>query len=230
VYALTGNAIANPQNAAFAEHVVALTPSLAVTASNSPMIPAGSRDADFGATAPLFQPRGCPSMLAAFQKTGNLFIYGQATIQSGPTQTLNISQPRASGTNIGLPAFDPVLNQLYMAAPSHSPTGFDNHGLLALGISGTCSVSLAWQQPVGKDSVSDNPSISPVVANGVVYYADGISMQVFAVNAKSGQILWSTNNLPVAERPTSAILTSPTVVNGQLFVAGFDHKLRAFGL
>ncbi|MGF6604687.1 hypothetical protein P3T23_009443, partial [Paraburkholderia sp. GAS448] len=229
VYALTGNAIANPQNAAFAEHVVKLTSSLAVTASNSPMATA-TRDADFGATAPLFQPRGCPAMLAAFQKTGNLFIYNQATIPSGPLQTLNISQPRSSGTNIGLPAWDPVLNQLYMAAPSHSPTGFDNHGLLALGISGNCSVSLAWQQPVGKDSVSGNPAISPIVANGVVYYADGIANQVFAMDAKSGQILWSTNSLPVAERPTSAILTSPTVVNGQLFVAGMDHKLRAFGL
>ncbi|CAE6850085.1 Outer membrane protein assembly factor BamB [Paraburkholderia nemoris] len=229
VYALTGNAFANPQNAAFAEHVVALTSSLAVTASNSPMAPT-TQDADFGATAPLFQPRGCPPMLAAFQKTGNLFIYDQATIQSGPTQTLNISQPRDSGTNIGLPAYDPVLKQLYMAAPSHSPTGFDNHGLLALGISSTCSVSLAWQQPVGKDSISDNPAISPVVANGVVYYADGIADQVFAVDAKSGQILWSTDSLPVAERPAGPILTSPTVVNGQLFVAGMDHKLRAFGL
>ncbi|HEV3425430.1 MAG TPA: PQQ-binding-like beta-propeller repeat protein [Paraburkholderia sp.] len=229
VYALTGNGFSNPQNAAFAEHVVALTSSLAVTASNSPMTPT-TQDADFGATAPLFEPRGCPTMLAAFQKTGNLFIYDQATIQSGPTQTLNISQPRDSGTNIGLPAYDPVLKQLYMAAPSHSPTGFDNHGLLALGISGTCSVSLAWQQPVGKDTVSDNPAISPIVANGVVYYADGIANQVFAVDAKSGQILWSTDSLPVGERPTGPILTSPTVVNGQLFVAGMDHKLRAFGL
>jgi outer membrane protein assembly factor BamB len=229
VYALTGNAFANPQNTAFAEHVVKLTSNLAVTASNAPMPPA-TKDADFGATAPLFQPRGCPTMLAAFQKTGQLFIYNQATIPSGPVQTLDISQPRASGTNIGLPAFDPVLKQLYIGSPSDSPTGFNKHGLLALAFNSTCTVSLAWQQPVGKNTISDNPSIPPIVANGVVYYADGIASQVFAVDAKSGQILWSTDNLPVAERPVGGVLTSPTVVNGQLFVAGLDHILRAFGL
>jgi outer membrane protein assembly factor BamB len=229
VYALTGNAFANPQDTAFAEHVVKLTSSLAVTASNAPMPPA-TRDADFGASAPLFQPRGCPAMLAAFQKTGKLFLYNQATIPSGPLQTLDISQPRATGTNIGLPAFDPVLNQLYIGSPSDSRTGFNKHGLLALSFSSTCTVSLAWQLPVGKNTISDNPSIPPIVANGVVYYADGIASQVYAVNAKSGQILWSTDNLPVAERPVGGVLTSPTVVNGQLFVAGLDHMLRAFGL
>ncbi|MGF6600188.1 outer membrane protein assembly factor BamB [Paraburkholderia sp. GAS448] len=229
VYALTGNAFATPENAAFAEHVVKLTSSLAVTASNSPMAPT-VQDADFGATAPLFQPRGCPTMLAAFQKTGNLFIYNEATIPSGPLQTLDISQSRSTGTNIGLPAYDPALKQLYIAAPSDSPTGFNKHGLLALGISSTCSVGLAWQQPVGKNSAIDNPAISPVIANGVVYYGDGIASQVFAIDARSGQILWSTDSLPVGERPTGGILTSPTVVNGQLFVAGMDHKLHAFGL
>lgn len=229
VFALTGNSLANPQNAAFAEHVVELTGNLAVIASNAPSAPV-TRDADFGATAPLFEPRACPTMLAAFQKTGELFLYDRATISSGPVQTLNISQPRDSGTNIGLPAFDPMLKQLYMASPSDSPTGFNKHGLLALAFGGTCTVSLAWQQPVGRDSISDNPAISPVVANGVVYYADGTASQVFAVDARNGQILWSTDNLPAAERIAGGIFTSPTVVNGQLFVAGFDHKLHAFGL
>ncbi|MGF6604181.1 outer membrane protein assembly factor BamB [Paraburkholderia sp. GAS448] len=226
VYALTGNAFATPENVAFAEHVVKLTSSLAVTASNSQPAPT-TNDADFGATATLFQRRGCPSMLAAFQKTGNLFIYNQATIPSGPLQTLNISHGPSS---IGLPAYDPVLRQLYIAVPRDSPTGFDKHGLVALAIGSTCSASVAWQQPVGKNEGASNPAISPVVANGVVYYADGVASQVFAMDARSGQILWSTDSLPVGERPTGGILTSPTVVNGQLFVAGFDHKLRAFGL
>ncbi|MCX5539351.1 PQQ-binding-like beta-propeller repeat protein [Paraburkholderia sp. CNPSo 3076] len=229
VYVLTGNAIAKPQTFGYSDQAVELTSDLKVLASNIPA-PPPIADADFGATPTLFTARGCAPMLAAFQKTGNLYIYGQSSIHSGPLQTLNISQPRSSGTNIGLPAFDPVLNQLYMASPSHSFTGFDNHGLLALGFSGSCSINLTWQQPVGKDSVSDNPAISPVAAKGVVYYADGIASQVFAMDAKSGQILWSTNSLPLPERPTGGILASPTVVNGQLFVAGMDHKIHAFGL
>jgi outer membrane protein assembly factor BamB len=230
VFALTGNGFTRPENTLFAEHVVELTNSLTVVASNSPM-PPSTRDADFGATAPLFQPRGCQPMLAAFQKTGKLFIYNQATIASGPLQTLPISQGNATGSDIGLPAYDPALRQLYIAAPSDSPTGFNKHGLIALAFNSTCSAaSVAWQQLVGKNSASNNPAIPPVVANGVVYYADGVASQVFAIDAKSGQILWSTDQLPAAERVTGGIFTSPSVVNGQLFVAGYDHKLHAFGL
>ena len=136
----------------------------------------------------------------------------------GQAQTSNATTPVAH------------LAELVSASERPPADGFNKHGLLALAFSGTCTVSLAWQQPVGRDSISDNPAISPVVANGVVYYADGTASQVFAVDARNGQILWSTDNLPAAERIAGGIFTSPTVVNGQLFVAGFDHKLHAFGL
>jgi outer membrane protein assembly factor BamB len=226
VFALTGNGFSNPENGGFAEHVVKLTPSLAVAQSDSPTT-FQAQDRDFGATAMLFQPIGCPPMLAAYQKTGYLYIYNRAAISSGPMQTLILSQP--SGDTIGLPAYD--HNQLYIVAPQDSPTNFNKHGLLALAISGACSVSLAWQQPVGSTASFNNPAISPIVANGVVYYADGIASQVYAMDAKSGQIQWSTDNLPSTDRVTGSILVSPTVVNGQLFVAGYgDHTLHAFGL
>jgi hypothetical protein len=206
--------------------VVKLTPTLAVAQSDSPTT-FQAQDRDFGATAMLFQPIGCPPMLAAYQKTGYLYIYNRAAISSGPMQTLILSQP--SGDTIGLPAYD--HNQLYIVAPQDSPTNFNKHGLLALAISGACSVSLAWQQPVGSTASFNNPAISPIVANGVVYYADGIASQVYAMDAKSGQIQWSTDNLPSTDRVTGSILASPTVVNGQLFVAGYgDHMLHAFGL
>jgi outer membrane protein assembly factor BamB len=226
VFALTGNGFSNPENAGYAEHVVKLTSTLAVAQSHLPTtfpLP----DRDFGATAMLFQPVGCPPMLAAYQKTGYLYIYNRAAISSGPMQTLILSQP--TGETFGLPAYD--HNRLYIAAPQDSPTNFNKHGLLALSVSNTCSLSLAWQQPVGSAAASGNPAISPVVANGVVYYADGVASQVYAMDARSGQILWSTDNLPTSDRVTGSILTSPTVVNGQLYVAGYgDHKLRAFGL
>jgi outer membrane protein assembly factor BamB len=233
VYALTGNAFANPQNAGFAEHVVKLTPTLAAAASNSPLAPtAAVPDMDFGATAVLFQRPGCPTMLAAYQKSGNLFIYNRATIQqSGPIQTLAIAKSSSAGVNIGQPAFDPVLNQLYIVAPSDSPVGFNNHGLLALAVGSNCSISVAWQQPVGANATTNNPAISPIVANGVVYYADGVASQVLALDATTGNILWSTDSLAPADRITGGIFASPTVVNGQLFVAGgSDHKIHAFGL
>lgn len=226
VFALTGNGFCTPEYCDYAEHVVKLTLNLAVAQSNLPP-PLPGPDHDFGATATLFQPAGCPPMLAAYKKTGELFIYNRNAVSSGPTQRLILTQ--ASGDAIGLPAYD--HNHVYIVAPQDSPAKFNQHGLLALSVSSTCTLSLAWQQPVGSTASVHNPAIPPIVANGVVYYADGIASQVYAMDSRSGQILWSTDDLPSADRVTGAILTPPTVVNGQLFVAGYgDHTLHAFGL
>ncbi|WP_159907952.1 outer membrane protein assembly factor BamB family protein [Caballeronia humi] len=229
VYTATGNAFPNAQNGAYAEHVVRLTTSLAVDAANTPP-PPNIIDADFGATPLLFQTAVCPPMLAAMQKTGRLYIYNRNTLASGPIYSFQIGRSTPAGNFIGMPAFDPVLNRLYLGNPVDSSSGIVRHGLVALSIQSDCSVAIVWNLSVGVNSAGQNPSISPIVANGVVYYADGIASEVFAVDARSGAQLWSTNNLPVADRVTGGIFTSPTVVNGQLFVAGFDHKIHAYGL
>jgi outer membrane protein assembly factor BamB len=234
VYALTGNAFATPENAGFAEHVVKLTPTLAVAASNSPLSPAPNGDIDFGATAMLFQRPNCPTMLAAYNKSGRLFIYNRATIQqAGPIQTFTIAQDSADGSNIGMPAFDPVLNQLYVVSPSGSApndAGTYKHGLIALSIDSTCSVKTtpAWQKQVGINDASFNPAIPPVAANGVVYYADGLGNDVFAFNATNGAQLFHDHYTPVQSGEGN--FASPSVVNGQLFVAGSDHVVHAYSL
>jgi outer membrane protein assembly factor BamB len=232
VYALTGNAFATPENAGFAEHVVKLTPTLAVAAANSPLTPTPNQDADFGATALLFQRPNCPTMLAAYNKSGNLYIYNRATIQQqGPIETLTIALPSGEGSNIGLPAFDPVLNQLYVVSPSGS--GSNNlykHGLIALSIGSNCTVNPTpvWQELVGVNSPSFNPAIPPVAANGVVYYADGLGNDIYAFNATNGAVLFHDHYTPVQSGEGN--FASPTVVNGQLFVAGSDHVVHAYGL
>ncbi|MFP3565397.1 PQQ-binding-like beta-propeller repeat protein [Paraburkholderia sp. SIMBA_030] len=229
VYALTGNAFATPENAGFAEHVVKLTPTLAVAASNSPLSPAPNADIDFGATAMLFQRPNCPTMLAAYNKSGRLFIYNRATIQqAGPIQTFTIAVSSEDGSNIGMPAFDPVLNQLYVVSPSDS--GTYKHGLIALSIGGTCSVNPTpvWQTQVGLNTPNFNPAIPPVAANGVVYYADGMGNDVYAFNATNGAILFHAHYTPV--KTGEGNFASPSVVNGQVFVAGSDHVVHAYGL
>ncbi|MGF6478186.1 PQQ-binding-like beta-propeller repeat protein [Paraburkholderia sp. JPY419] len=231
VYALTGNAFANPENAAFAEHVVKLTPTLAVAAANSPLSPPLS-DVDFGATALLFQRPTCPTMLAAYNKSGNLFIYNRATIQQqGPIEKLTISQTSADGSNIGLPVFDPVLNRLYVVSPGGS--GSNNlyqHGVIALSIDSNCTVNPkpVWTAQVGLNQVAFNPAIPPVAANGVVYYADGLGNDFYALDAADGTILFHDQYTPAQNGEGN--FASPMVVNGQVFVAGGDHVVHAYGL
>ncbi|TCK37009.1 putative pyrroloquinoline-quinone binding quinoprotein [Paraburkholderia sp. BL8N3] len=217
VYTATGNSFSEPENLPYGEHVVKLTRSLEVQAANSPAPPSGN-DVDFGATPLLFQTNSCPPMLAAIQKGGMLYIYNRNTLESGPTNSFSLGR---GGFN-GIPAFDPNLNQIYVS------TGLVTNGLVALSVRSDCSVAIAWNLLVSGSSIS--PSIPPVAANDVVYYVSGVASEVVAVDARSGQLLWSTNQLPDADRVTGGIFASPTVVNGQLFVAGFDHKIHAYGL
>jgi outer membrane protein assembly factor BamB len=229
LYAATGNTLALllSASALYGEHVVRLSPELQVEAADAPAL--SGRDTDFGATPLLYQVPGCPPQLAAMNKSGALFIYYRELIGLGAAQRLQISNIANAkiGDFIGLPAFDPTRNRLYLGNPADSNEGTYLHGLIALDIQPNCMLALAWQQQVGLNATpsQENPVISPVVANGVVYYAEGAASQVAAFDTGSGALLWSTGDLI-----QGGVFASPTVINGQLFVPAFDHHLYAFGL
>ncbi len=73
-----------------------------------------------------------------------------------------------------------------------------------------------------------NPAIPPVAANGVVYWADGMGNDFYALDATNGNILFKASYTPAQSGEGN--FASPSVVNGQVFVAGSDHILRAYGL
>jgi outer membrane protein assembly factor BamB len=58
----------------------------------------------------------------------------------------------------------------------------------------------------------------------VTYLTDGIGNQVFAYDAASGQQLWNSGGII-----GGPVMSSPTV-DGQLFVASWDHKVYAFSI
>ena len=222
LYAATGNAFSGPENSPYAEHVVKLDETLDLLAAHGTMPTVG--DSDFGATPMLFQPPGCPPMLAAMNKDGRLFIYDRDTIASGPMQKLQIAQGSSNGDFIGLPAYDPATNSLYLGSPSDNSPYV--HGLVALGVGSGCRLALAWNRRAGLNNVDfNNPMIPPTVAGDVVWYADGDGSRLIAFAASNGARLWSSGKMI-----HGGIFVSPTVANGQVFVGAFNHKLYAFGL
>jgi outer membrane protein assembly factor BamB len=217
VFVATGNALTTPQNYGLTEAVVELSPALGVLGSNKPTLP--GKDADFGATPTLFDPAGCPVTLAAAkQKSGALFIYTVGHLNDGYRQRIQLASASDWRFN-GLPAWDPVTNMLYVSSSSDSGSTY-LHGMVALKASANCSLSLAWQKSVGPNITSVS---SPTVANGVVYYGDGKGKQEFAFDAAKGNQLWTSGST------TGQLFAAPTVVNGELLVASWDHHLYAFG-
>lgn len=215
----TGNAIGANPNAGHSDSIVKLqTSNLAVSAANNPGI-VGS-DSDFGSTPVLFQQRGCPPELALENKNGVLYLYDQGRVHLGPLQSLQISTT-SSQDLIGDVAWSSSQNLLFVsnaAGTSPYPSGLLAFKLVHVG--GTCELSLDWQTALGPSASVVPP---PIVANGVVYYADGTGNTIYAIDETSGAVLFSAK-LP------DHIMSSPIVVNGMLYVPDWNGEIYAFGL
>ena len=219
VFVATGNALANPEYFKYSEDVVELDSGLNVLGHNYPGLTGG--DVDFGATPILYQRPGCPAQVTAKNKSGVLVTYTEGDVSAGYTQRLQIADVNDYQFN-GIPAWDPKTNMLYIGNSSDSSSGIYLHGMMALKVTSACKLRLAWQQPVGPNPSSVSP---PTVANGVVYYGDGYQNEEFAFDAKTGDLLWSSGSTI-----GGGLYAAPTVVNGQLLVPSWDHRLYAFGV
>ena len=216
----TANSLPPPQNTGNAEKIMQIDLNLNPLAVNGPVLkPSG--DLDFGSTPLLFQPAGCPQMLAAMNKSGLIVVYNSGNLAAGATQTLNVSDGSGSGKLIGMPSFDPVSNTVYVGDPKDSSDGTYLHGLLALQANASCQLALGWQQTVGTND-NQSPSVTPVIANGVVYYSEGNADVLAAFNAATGAPLWSSGEIGTTDAPS-------IVVNGQVFI-GAGKYMYAYGL
>ncbi len=215
IFAATGNSNVrtSPESAGFAEHVVQLGLDLSVQQSNFPNVT--GFDVDFGSTPMLYQAPGCPRQLTVENKNGELFVYNRNSISDGPVQRIVVASPHQF---IGVTAYDPVTNMVYVANPANSADF--THGLIAFRVGSNCLLTNAWAQQVGFNQAVTS---TPTVAGGVVYYGDGPGNHVHAYNAATGAPLWNSgNSIP------GAVFAAPTVVNGWLFAASRDGRLHAY--
>jgi outer membrane protein assembly factor BamB len=215
VYAATGNALGDNEDAGYANSVVRLTRDLVPEASNQP--PLIGEDDDFGSTPVLYQRPGCPPQLAALRKDGHLYVYNRDSIASGPTQSINMQLTMF----IGAVAYWQPTNTIFVATTLPSSDGKYLAGMHAFQIQPDCTLALAWQMPV-PFSLSETTS-TPVVANGVVYYGDGTGDTLRAFDASTGAELWTSGSTIAGP-----IFAAPIVVNGTVLVGAWDGKLHAY--
>ncbi len=217
VFAATGNALTTPDNYRYSDAVVQLSSSLRLIQARKPLLI--GNDVDFGATPVLFHPAGCRlSLVAAENKSGVLVVYPAHDLAAQPKQRLAISTVYGERF-IGVPAWDPKTNMLYMSNAADSDNGQFHHGLVALHADMNCHLSLAWQRPVPSDGEALSP---PTVANGVVYFGNGDGLTEFAFDARTGRHLWTSPAI-------GGLFSAPTVVNGMVLVPSWDQHLYAYG-
>jgi outer membrane protein assembly factor BamB len=230
VYVLTGNADTTngaPQNATYAEQVVELSPTLGtVIANNYPTnIPTGPGfdDFDFGATPLLFQPSGCPPLVAGVNKSGMFELWDVSTIGSGPVQYVPMSIESDEGSFRGVPAYDPATGYVYVGMPA--TMGNYKPGLAAFSMASNCTLNTtpAWSASFGPSATADiQQPRSPIsIANGVVYVSNYTGDTEYAFNASSGAQLWSFTLSSWGNVGT-------VIVNGMVYVGAADGTITAW--
>src|SRR5579872_2627225 len=227
VYIATGNSDTSnggSQSAGYSEQVVALSPDLSSVLGNYyAQLPPGP-DSDFGATPLLFKPPGCPLLAAAVNKSGLFVLYNAGNISAGPLQTIDMSISSDNGDFVGVPAYDPVTNYVYVGLPS--TFGIYNPGMGAFGVQSNCTLNPTpvWNAAFGADGavLDDDTLRSPIsIANGVVYVSHYDTGVAYAFNAATGSQLW-THTL------SGKGVVGPIVANGHLYTSDITGKIQAW--
>ncbi len=229
VFIATGNAdthSAQTQNADYAEQVIELSSGLnTILANNHPTnIPTdGLSDFDFGATPLLFQPLGCPPLLAAVNKSGMFELYDRGSISSGPIQYIAMSVPSNTGSFVGVPAYDPETGYVYVGLPSTE--GIYQPGVAAFSMTSNCTLNPTpvWSASFGPIGNQATPAPrSPIsIANGVLYISNYTGDTEYAFNAATGAQLWN-QKLPAYGR------IGTVIANGMVYVGSFDGTITAW--
>jgi outer membrane protein assembly factor BamB len=225
VFVATGNSSGSSQTVGYSEQIIELSADLStVIAHNHPSLP-GSADADFGATPLLFQPPGCPPLLAAVNKSGAFVLYNRNNISAGPVQTILMSIATSKADFVGVPSYDPVTHYVYVGLPS--TFGIYKPGAGAFSINANCTLNTTpvWNAVFGPDGAASGAGVtlrSPItIANGVAYVSDYTGKTMHALDAATGAQLWSA-------ALTNIGMVGPVVVNGRVYVGDYGGTIQAF--
>jgi outer membrane protein assembly factor BamB len=240
VYTGVGNADESAQNppfvpapaesAGYAEHILKLTGDLASAADShlpssiDPPNPPNATDIDLAGTPILFQPPGCPPLLAVQGKEGFLFVYDRTNLSKGPIAASQFSVSSDTAYYMGLPAYSIQTGSLYAAVSTGSPVA-GSPGLAILKLNAGCSgLSLVAQPAFGPDStdgalLNENARSSPTVVNDVVFLGTPNGV-LWARDAKTGAALWdsaSSGILTPNNSPGDEIRFGPVVSGGWVY-------------
>lgn len=202
-------------NAAYGEHVVALSPDLSeVLDANAPDIPP-TGDSDFGAAPLLFHPAACPPLAAANNKDGALYVWNRNRLADGPLLRLPLGDGIAPF--VGAPAWSPTKQTIYVAQSVIRSDGRRlGNGVTAWHVDPGCGFRPIWQAVLG-----DGNQATPLLAGNVLFATGGRPGGLFALNTADGKPLWSF--------PTDGRTVAPMIsVSGRLFAADTDGVLYAF--
>jgi outer membrane protein assembly factor BamB len=169
----------------------------------------------------VFQPSGCPTLVIAGNKDGNLYLLRAADLaaSSPPLQTMQLNTANdwlGSGEVGGVPAFWSGGKMVFVSDAGGGVRGIAG-GIVGLKVLAGCTLQVAWSALGG----NAQPNSTPTVANGVVFVGEGNGGKVHAYDATTG-----TPFVGQRQRHHRRDVCRATVADGKLFVGSGTGRLR----
>ena len=214
LYTGIGNAEPDVDNGA-SDSMVELSADLSETFGvDRPVTSVDGEDIDLGAAPVLFKPSGCPALLAANDKNGELIVWKQDALDKGPYARI----PLSDGVDafVGAPSWSPITQMLYdsTATALNGSTRLD--GTIGLKVTAKCGFTKRWFAATG-----DGSQPEPLVAGDLVADTGGSSGGFVVERAATGVVVWRF--------PTAAATLSPLIEVGNTLIGGdMSGHLYAF--
>jgi hypothetical protein len=212
----TGVGDAEPDVASgYSDSMVQLTPDLSeAVASYRDVSATPGDDIDLGAAPVLFRPNGCPAMLAANIKSGELLVWRKDRL--GRSVHARIALSDGKHAFVGAPSWSPRTQMLYDSGVTEQKNGTRLVGTIALKVNAKCGFSDKWFVSTG---VGAQPQ--PLVAGDLVASTGGFGGNFYVNRAATGVAVWHFQ--------TSGATIAPMIEAGGFLIGGdMGGNLYAF--
>ena len=219
LFVATGNAFEGGDNrgddfseaAGYGEQLVQLDTSLTVTAAVHPTPFAGSPDNDLVGSPVVFERPGCGEVVTALAKSAQLYGWHTDSVGAAPLFALSVAKPDPTNPVVSQPAWDAKTNTLVVTASGR---------IVGVRIGANCSARIAFSHQFGPHRLVGSPTVSDGLA--WVTHAPHAADYLVAVDLATGKVRKTL-------RLGGHALVAPTIVDGELFLAGFNGILYGFG-
>ena len=215
----TGVGNAEPDVAdANSDSMVQLTPDLSrVLGSDRPSGATPGADIDLGAAPVLFHPQGCPALLAANDKDGELLIWRQNAVGAGIYARVALAD--SVDPFVGTPSWSAKTQMLYDGGATALRAGkrlVGTMGLKTVVGKKKCTFAKRWYAPTGKGTQPQ-----PLVAGDLVVSTGGDAGGLYVRRAATGVGVWQ---FPTSE----GTISPPILAGGRVVVGDYGGVLYAF--
>jgi hypothetical protein len=199
----------------YSDSMVELSADLSETVgANRPIASGDGTDTDLGAAPVLFKPIGCPALLAANDKSGDLVIWRQDALDKGPYARIPLSD--GEDAFVGAPSWSPRTQMLYDSTATAERGSTRLEGALALKVTAQCGFNKRWFTATG-----DGTQPQPLIAGDLVADTGGAAGGFDVERAATGVVVW--------RYPTAAATLSPLIeAGGELIGGDSNGSIYAF--